>query len=113
MYPAAIPGVLAVAGTARDGSPWAKSESGPYVALAAAAEAAYSTADDGGHLTAAGTSYAAPCVSAAAALVWSRYPRESAAQIITRLIETADPAGTAHGRDDQSGFGRVDPYRAN
>ena len=29
------------------------------------------------------------------------------------LLETADPAGTAHGRDDQSGFGRVDPYRAN
>jgi type VII secretion-associated serine protease mycosin len=113
LYPAAIPGVLAVAGTARDGSVWTQGESGPYVALAAPAEEIYSTSDTSGHLTSAGTSYAAPYVSAAAALLWSRYPDESAGQIITRLLETADPVGTAaHGRDDESGFGRVDPYRA-
>lgn len=112
MYPASIPGVLAVAGSTRNGAIWAQGESGSYVSLLAPAEDIYSTSDAGGYLSSAGTSYSAPYVSAAAALAWARYPTETAGQIIARLIESADPVGGTHGRNNQSGYGLVDPYRA-
>lgn len=112
MYPASIPGVLAVAGSTPDKSIWTQGESGSYVSIAAPAQDIYSTDDSGGYLNSAGTSYSAPYVSAAAALVWAKYPQETAGQIIARLIETADPVGGGHGRGDQAGFGIVDPYRA-
>jgi type VII secretion-associated serine protease mycosin len=109
-YPAALPGVVAVAGSTREGGVWPQGESGGYIALAAPAESIYSADDQGGYLTSAGTSYSAPYVSAAAALLRAKYPDETAGQIITRLIETA--SSSAHGRDDQSGYGIVDPYKA-
>ena len=109
-YPAALPGVVAVAGSTRDGGVWSQGESGNYITLAAPAEDIYSADDRGGHLTSAGTSYSAPYVSATAALLRAKYPDETAGQVITRLIATADSA--AHHRDDQSGFGIVDPYKA-
>jgi type VII secretion-associated serine protease mycosin len=111
-YPAAIPGVLAVAGSTQAGGVWTQGESGSYVDLAAPAEDVYSTSDTGGHMTSAGTSYSAPFVSAAAALLWARYPSETAGQIIARLIDDTDPIGGTHGRTDQSGFGELDPYKA-
>jgi len=112
-YPAALPGVLAVAGSRRDGSPWAMSEHGSYVSLAAPAEDIYLTDSDGGHSSGSGTSYAAPYVSAAAALLRSRYPDESAGQIISRLIDTATRPKTAPGTDAaEIGHGIVDPYAA-
>lgn len=112
MYPAAIPGVLAVAGSTQSDEVWKQGESGSYVGLAAPADDVYSTSDTGGHMTSAGTSYSAPFVSAAAALLWSRYPSETAGQIITRLIDGADPISGTHGRTDPSGFGELDPYKA-
>jgi subtilisin family serine protease len=46
-YPAALPGVLSVAGVDQDNQPWAGSQSGPTIALAAPAGGVYSAADDG------------------------------------------------------------------
>ena len=112
MYPASIPGVLAVAGSTQTDSVWTQGESGSYVSLAAPAENIYSTSDSGGHMTSAGTSYSAPYVSAAAALLWARYPSETPGQIIARLIDNTDPIGGARGRTSQSGYGELDPYKA-
>ncbi|WP_089104668.1 S8 family serine peptidase [Streptomyces hyaluromycini] len=111
-YPAAFPGVVAVSGTTRDGGFWAAGESGSYIALAAPAVDIYSTRNSGGYLTKDGTSYSAPYVSAAAALLRAAYPSESAGQIIARLIGTADLPGGGSGRDDRFGYGIVDPLKA-
>ncbi|MER5513504.1 type VII secretion-associated serine protease mycosin [Streptomyces sp. NPDC002763] len=111
-YPAAFPGVVAVSGTTRDGGSWTAGESGSYIALAAPAVDIYSTRNSGGYLTKDGTSYSAPYVSAAAALLRAAYPSESAGQIIARLIGTADRPDGGSGRDDRFGYGIVDPLKA-
>ncbi|WP_329262462.1 type VII secretion-associated serine protease mycosin [Streptomyces sp. NBC_01478] len=115
-YPAAFPGVVAVSGTTRDGGFWTDGESGSYVTLAAPAVDIYSTRNSGGYLTKDGTSYSAPYVSAAVALLRAAHPSETAGQIIDRLITTADrPGGESHassGRDDRFGYGIVDPLKA-
>jgi type VII secretion-associated serine protease mycosin len=109
-YPAALPGVLAVAATDVHGMLWPKSESGGYIGLAAPGVGIYTTGPQGGYLTATGTSFAAPQVSAAVALLRSRYPTENATQIINRLTDTAHSDG--RGRTPQLGYGIVDPYQA-
>ncbi|MEV7980020.1 type VII secretion-associated serine protease mycosin [Streptomyces sp. NPDC086519] len=111
-YPAAFPGVVAVSGTTRAGGFWASGESGSYIALAAPAVDICSTRNSGGYLTKDGTSYSAPYVSAAAALLRAAHPSESAGQIIARLIGTADRPGGGSGRDDRFGYGIVDPLKA-
>ena len=57
-----------------------------------------------------GTSQAAALVSAAAALVWSRYPQLSGQQVVTRLLATLDDAHPGHSR--AYGYGLLDAYRA-
>jgi len=114
-YPAAFPGVVAVSGTTQNSAFWPTSESGSYISLAAPAVGIYSTNNSGGYLTKDGTSYSAPYVSAAAALLRAAFPAESAGQIIARLITTADRptgAGGAHSRDDHLGYGVVNPLKA-
>lgn len=53
-----------------------------------------------------GTSMATPHAAAVAALVWSYFPRCSAAQIRSTLAKSAEDLG-AGGRDDKYGFGLV------
>ncbi|HVM53457.1 MAG TPA: S8 family serine peptidase, partial [Acidimicrobiales bacterium] len=97
VFPAGYPGVLAVGATARDGSrPSEFSNRGAWVDLVAPGERIVSTATvAGGYLTFDGTSFAAPLVSAAAALVVASHPTFTAADVATRLARTARPlAGT-------------------
>lgn len=58
-----------------------------------------------------GTSQATAMVSAALALVWSKYPAESNRQILTRLLSTATDRGS-RGRDSAYGYGVIDPAAA-
>ncbi|MFF2466083.1 S8 family serine peptidase [Streptomyces mirabilis] len=111
-YPAAFPGVLAVAGTNRENAPWKSSERGSYVSLAAPAVTIRSARSGGGYLTADGTSYAAPYVAATAALLRAAYPRESVRQIVARMVGTARGSGPAGSRDDRLGHGVVNPWGA-
>jgi subtilisin family serine protease len=57
-----------------------------------------------------GTSQAAAIASAAAALVWSKYPTLTAEQLLTRLLATTDHHETTH--NNAYGYGIVNPERA-
>ncbi|NUT37435.1 MAG: type VII secretion-associated serine protease mycosin [Hamadaea sp.] len=110
-YPAREPGVLAVTGLARDGDTlWPGSLSGPATVLAAPGTDLVGARPDG-YWTVEGTSFAAPLVTAAAALVRSKWPAMSAATVVNRLIRSAGDLGDP-GRDTAYGFGLVDPLRA-
>jgi putative cell wall-binding protein len=58
-----------------------------------------------------GTSVAAALVSGAAALVWSKYPEASAADVLRILEASARDKGRA-GQDEEYGYGVLDVYRA-
>jgi subtilisin family serine protease len=58
-----------------------------------------------------GTSMATPHVSAAAAVVWAAKPTLTNTGLINLLTSTAKDLG-ASGRDDNYGYGLVDPYKA-
>ncbi|MET8834495.1 type VII secretion-associated serine protease mycosin [Micromonospora sp. NPDC004540] len=111
-YPAREPGVLAVAGLDRNSENlWSGSITGHQTVLTAPATALYGARTDGGYWRVQGTSFAAPLVAAAAALVRARYPRMSAGDVVNRLITTARDLGPT-GRDDRFGYGLVDPVAA-
>jgi type VII secretion-associated serine protease mycosin len=117
--PARLPGVVAVSGTTKSQSIWSKSTTGKQVALAAPATGIVSpdtrsnpdNPDSTGYKTSDGTSNATAIVSGVAALVRAKYPKLDAANVVNRLVKTADHKGAA-GRNDQYGFGIVDPVRA-
>lgn len=107
-YPAALPGVVAVAASAPNDALASFSNYGPWVDLLAPGTGIISTwpraksvADP--YEVEDGTSMAAPLVSGIAALVWSESPYLSAQGVARRLFATSDPVigGTtiaAHGR---------------
>ena len=86
---------------------------GSAVDIAAPGEEILSTyarnLDDGAYAYMDGTSMAAPQVSGAAALVWSRFPDESVSQVRTRLLQGADHPGLLQGL---AGAGRLNVARA-
>lgn len=110
-YPAALPGVLAVAAVDRNGQRASFSESGSYVGVAAPGVNLTGPGRAIGLVSWGGTSFAAAFVSGTAALVRSYYPHLSAAQVIRRIEATADPAPGARPSPD-FGWGIVDPYAA-
>lgn len=57
-----------------------------------------------------GTSFATPYVAGTVALVRSRFPELTAAQVISRITRTAHAPGDGH--DDQIGYGVIDPVAA-
>lgn len=109
-YPARESGVVAVSGLDPDGTFWSGSVSGPQVAVSAPADGLVG-ARPGGYWHVQGTSFAAPLVAATAALIRSRWPTMTAANVVNRLIATAVDKGP-HGRDDRYGYGLLDPETA-
>ncbi|MFC7550292.1 type VII secretion-associated serine protease mycosin [Plantactinospora sp. GCM10030261] len=110
-YPAREPGVIAVSGLERDTNDlWSGSITGPQTTLTAPASG-LTGARPNGFWPVQGTSFAAPLVAGAAALVRARWPDMPAGEVVNRLISTARDLGPA-GRDDRFGYGRVDPVRA-
>jgi type VII secretion-associated serine protease mycosin len=110
-HPAREPGVIAVSGLDRSGRFWTGSLQGTETVLAAPSAELTAAGLHHGYWQVQGTSFAAPMVSATAALIRSEFPDLSAANVINRLIRTADDLGSP-GRDPQFGFGAVDPVRA-
>ncbi|SBT49023.1 type VII secretion-associated serine protease mycosin [Micromonospora auratinigra] len=110
-YPAREPGVIAVAGLARNVTDlWSGSITGHETVLTAPATGLHGARPDG-YWRVQGTSFASPLVAASAALVRSRYPQMSAGDVVNRLVSTAKDLGPT-GRDDRFGYGLVDPVAA-
>jgi type VII secretion-associated serine protease mycosin len=110
-YPASYPDVIGVGAIGPDGLRAAYSEHGPYVDVMAAGDKVTVAALHAGQTTGDGTSFAAPFVSATAALLKQRFPALTPAQITHRIVATADPApGGRH--SDEYGYGLLNPYRA-
>jgi membrane-anchored mycosin MYCP len=59
-----------------------------------------------------GTSFAAPYVAGVVALVRSRYPNLTAREVIERIEDTAQHPSGPGGRNNQIGFGLIDPVAA-
>lgn len=117
-YPAAYPEALAVSATASDDSRAAFSTQAAYVDVAAPGHRIVSTVPTYptkvgalNYAAFSGTSQATPFVAGLAALIWSREPALSAAQVRERILATVDDLGVA-GTDDSFGSGRVNALRA-
>jgi membrane-anchored mycosin MYCP len=111
-YPAAYPTVLAVAASDRQDAVANFSGTGRYIDLAAPGVKVETPAPKSGYLPQDGTSFAAPYVSGAAALVRAAHPQLTAAQVRARLEATADPPPGLTVPSPQYGYGIVNPYLA-
>ena len=109
-YPAACDNVIGVAAVSKDLTRWSNGVSGSQynetVDLAAPGGGLTSLSTTGGLETGSGTSYAAPLVSGAAALLLEREPELTLAETTQRLLDAAVDLG-APDRDDQFGAGLV------
>ena len=108
-YPAAYPGVVGVGGMGPDGQRSPSSQVGPYVDLVAPGDDVIGASPGGGHVTVRGTSFAAAFVAGTAALIRARWPNLSRAEVVRRLLVTADPAP---GPRAEYGYGILNPLRA-
>lgn len=113
--PANIGGVIAVAGTNREGKPWKSSNVGADTVLAAPAEGIVTAAPESvyssGYAEMDGTSAASAIVSGVAALVRAKHPEMPAKDVVNALIKTAKDLADP-GRDETTGFGMVNPMGA-
>lgn len=126
-YPAAFPGVLAVAATTHDDRRASYSTQGHYIGIAAPGGDSQgpndrdelhwifgpvpSSVSASGYARYVGTSQAAPLVASAAALVWEVAPRLTADEVIALLRDTAVDLGPP-GPDSSFGAGRLDAAAA-
>ncbi|WP_407951987.1 type VII secretion-associated serine protease mycosin [Plantactinospora sonchi] len=107
-YPAAYDGVLGVGAVDQTGTRMSGSQLGPHVDLVAPGAGVLGATRVSGHRYWQGTSFAAPFVSATAALVRSAWPKLTADQVAERILATVSPAPGGPGY----GAGLVNPYRA-
>ncbi|MEU3572570.1 type VII secretion-associated serine protease mycosin [Kitasatospora sp. NPDC036755] len=109
-YPGALPNVVGVGASDRNGTVTAESERGPQVALVApGVDMVGACPGATGYCKGHGTSDATALVSASAALVWSLHPDWTGNQVLRVLINTAGKANDASGRNDLIGYGAVRP----
>ncbi|MHA7292308.1 S8 family serine peptidase [Arthrobacter sp. HLT1-21] len=108
--PATMPGVLAVAGLDRQGEASRESSSeGISIGVAAPAENLVGALPGGVYADWSGSSGAAPLVAGTAALIRSKYPDLSAAQVVNRILLTAQDAGAEGAEGDTIyGYGILD-----
>lgn len=107
VYPGASFGVLSVAATDAADRRASFSTRGSTVGVAAPGVSILSTYRGGGYLTMSGTSMSSPLVAGLAALIWSRNPALTAAQVRQQIVDSAVDLGLP-GRDDEYGAGRID-----
>jgi subtilisin len=116
--PGRSPSVVAVGATNSDKSRWTRSSYGPdglpenqSVEIAAPGDRIISMGPLGHIYEASGTSYAAPQVAGACALVKELRPQLTPAEILAIVKGTAEDLGPA-GRDAEFGAGMLDCYAA-
>jgi subtilisin family serine protease len=118
-YPAAYPGVIAVGAIGRTGHPASFSSRRSYVSLTAPGVSLIAATPPDGYGTFSSTSTASGIVAGVAALVLSRFPHLTVAQVTQALIEsTVTTAGGAGlpplppRSEPGAGYGTVDAIRA-
>lgn len=114
---ATVPGVLDVGGIDSNGQKYSFGHSGPDVNVAAPANTIEVGLTGGRYGTNSGTSFAAPWVSAEAALLIGKHPTWTSGQIVTAIIDNtmqvAQHTSTSGKRvDDNVGYGVIDPVAA-
>ncbi len=105
-YPAAYPGVISVGAVGRTFAPSPFTSRRPYVTLTAPGQALVAATPGGGYTTFSSTSAASAIVAGIAALIKSRYPPLTAAQVKDALIHTT-VVHRRGGRLTGAGFGTV------
>ncbi|MEV7187227.1 S8 family serine peptidase [Kitasatospora sp. NPDC093102] len=109
-YPGALPGVVGVGASDRNGTVTAESEHGPQVALVAPGmDMIAACTSPTGYCKSHGTSDSAALVSASAALIWSVHPEWTANQVLRVLINTAGKPTDGSNRTDDAGYGAARP----
>lgn len=114
-YPASYKNVLSVTGTNNTDTKWVNSSYGVNIDISAPGEAVYSTIFDNTYSTSSGTSFAAPIVAAAAALIKAQFPTYAPLQIAEQLRATSDDIYSIAGNipfDKKLGKGRLNMFRA-
>ncbi|MFD9372904.1 type VII secretion-associated serine protease mycosin [Streptomyces sp. NPDC060020] len=109
-YPAAFPGVLAVAASDRNNERAPFSQPGDFIGVAAPGVDMVSTVPGFGQCIDNGTSFSAPYVAGVAALLRAEHGDWTAEQIVWQIQNTAERS--VNGHDDYVGWGIVDPVRA-
>ena len=106
-YPAAFPGVIAVAAVSLDGKRAAFSDHNSSVVLSAPGVNVIGAGPGGSYLEADGTSPASAIVAGVAALIRARYPQLTPVQVEQAMLSSARhrPSG---GYSPATGFGEVD-----
>ncbi|GAA2426975.1 hypothetical protein GCM10010191_44580 [Actinomadura vinacea] len=110
MSPANCAGVVAVGAVDGQFRPWAKSQRQSYVTVAGPGVQTSAILRDGKVSFGNGTSDATALTSAAVALVRSKFPNMSNREVVQQVIGSAMDVGP-RGKDDQTGFGFIRPYR--
>ncbi len=123
VYASDVLSVASVNPTTGDPSPF--SVWGPWVSVAAPGEQIISvdpapgatmltsqTVQNNQVTTLQGTSFAAPYVAGLAALIRSKYPNLTARQVMDRIEATAQHPSGPGGRNDQVGYGIINPVAA-
>ncbi|MDH6606929.1 type VII secretion-associated serine protease mycosin [Streptomyces sp. SAI-208] len=115
-FPANASGVVAVGGVDKAGEFWSNSNYGPEVMLTAPATRIVTAGAPGNRLRIGdGTSDSTAFVSAAAALLRSKFPDLTAGQVANRLVKTAVLPASAKGLslpDERYGYGTIRPLAA-
>ncbi len=97
IYPAAYQGVVAVAALDASGKPWASSNYGSFVDVAAPGTATMPVGYQGPAGSYAGTSIASAYVARELALYLNRHPTATSAQAIAALYQSLSPGQTNYG----------------
>jgi hypothetical protein len=111
LYPAADPNVIAVTAVDQNDKRFASANQGPHIAVAAPGVDILEPAPNDAYQITTGTSVAAAHVSGIAALMIERNSTLKPEMIHEILTSTAKPLGP-NGRNDEFGWGLVDPTRA-
>jgi len=114
-FPASYRNVLSVTGTDSIDTKWSNSSYGAFVDISAPGKGVYSTIFDNTYSFSSGTSFAAPIVSAAAALIKTQFAFYSPGQLAEQIRATSDDIYSVPGNagyENKLGKGRLNMYRA-
>ena len=110
-YPAAFDGVIGVGAVGETKELEYYSTTGDHISLVAPGSDIYTTAIDSSYDKVTGTSFAAPQVAGAAALVWSISPNLTNNEVRDILLKSADDLGQ-EGKDKEFGYGHLNIEKA-